>query len=297
MTAPRVFRQTTPLDSFFDEYYRPQRLRGGSEATVRLYRNSLANLRKFLGRSARLRDLTDETVGALMSWAIGRGKSPRTANKFRDQLLAIWRAACRKGWLKIWPDVEAIREPERLPRAWTPAELSRLFAACEAEPGQICGVPAGLWWRTLHDVGWDTGERIAAIMLIEWDWLSLDDARLWIPAKARKGKRRDRSHRLHPETVDRLCRILKPARRFVFPWPYSASYIYNRYTRILKRAGLPHSREFKFHCLRKSVATHGKLAGLNPSELMDHADTRTTVKYLDPAQLVQPHPADVLFRP
>jgi integrase len=292
-----VFRKCGSLDSFFDGYYRPQRLRGGSDETVRLYRNSLANFRKFLGRGPRLSDLTDETIGALMSWTIGRGKSPRTANKFRDQLLALWRAACRKGWLKVWPDVEALREPEKIPRAWTPTQLSRLFAECNAQTGKICGVPAGLWWRTLHDVGWDTGERIAAILLIEWDWLSLDDARLWISAQARKGKRRDRFHKLHPETVARLRLIQQPKRKMVFPWPYSASYIYNRYTLILQRADLPHTREFKFHCLRKSVATHGKIAGLNPSELMDHADTRTTVRYLDPAQLDAPHSADVLFRP
>jgi integrase len=297
MAAQRKWRPRDPLDCFFRDYYRPQRLRGGSEKTLRLYRNSLKNFRNFLGRAPRLSDLTDESVGALMAWTLGRGKSPRTANKFRDQMLALWRAACRKGWLKIWPDVEAMREPEKIPRAWTPSELSRLFSACDSEGGQICGVPARLWWRALHDVAWDTGERIAALLLIECDWLSLDDARLWISASARKGKRRDRFHKLHPETIKRLRLMRMPKRSVVFCWPYSASYIYNRYNRILERAGLPHSREFKFHCLRKSVATHGKLAGLNPRELMDHADTRTTVRYLDPAQLSQPHPADVLFRP
>lgn len=290
---------------FYDDYYKPLRLRSRSDNTRRLYEYSIRNFGTFLHRDATLADFNDDTVGRLMYWMTEKGRSPYTVNKERSQLLAIWRFACRKGYLSEWPDVDPENAPERIPRAWTSEQLDRLFQACLATPGAFSGVPCGLWWYALHLLAWDTGERIKPLRCARWEWLDLDGRLFRVPAEYRKGRRADRCYQLHPETVEALGRILACQRtKFgvttpaeVFPFPYSLTYLYNLYATLLKRAGLPAGREFKFHCLRRSVASHGKAAGLDPQELMGHRDSKTTAKYLDPTVCGGKSASEVLRRP
>lgn len=285
------------IQKFYWDYYLPLKLRGRAANTKRLYEFSIRNLSKFLGREATLADFDDDTISRLIGWMMERGRSPYTANKERSQLLAIWRFAARKKFLDHWPDVEPEIQPERVPRAWTGDELDRLFAACIETPGRIGNVSAGLWWYGLHLCGWDTGERITAIRSIRWDWINMETGRVAVPAEVRKGKRADRVYWLHAETLAVLRRIELPRREEVFPWPYHPTYIYRKYAKVQERAKLPIGREFRFHCLRKSVASHGKVAGLDPQELMGHIDGRTTKKYLDPAICGNRAASEVLFRP
>lgn len=292
-----IARDGQSLKAFYSEYYQPLKLRSRAPNTRRLYEFTIRNFSRFLGRDATLADLQDDTVSRLIGWMMERGRSPYTANKERSQLLAIWRFAARKGFVQIWPDVEPEIQPERIPRAWTADELKCLFASCLATEGRIGPVPASLWWYGLHQVGWDTGERITPLVALRWKWLALDSGRLVVPAEVRKGRRSDRIYTLHGDTLDVLRRIYLPAREMVFPWPYSATHIYNRYAKIQRRAGLPIGREFRFHCLRKAVASHGKAAGLDPQQLMGHIDGRTTRKYIDPGICGERPASEVLFRP
>lgn len=288
---------STLVRDFYANFYKPLKLRSRAANTRRLYEFSIRNFTRFLHREATLGDFSDDTLGRLMGWMIQRGRSPYTVNKERSQLLAIWRFACRKGFVSIWPDVDAEIQPERIPRAWTVNQLDRLFSACLETPGTFGAVPCGLWWYAIHLLGWDTGERIKPLRLARWEWLDLPNGICRIPAEVRKGRRADRVYRLHQDTVAALVRIQKPERAEVFPWPYSETYIYTLYAKIQARAGLPVGRHFRFHCLRKSVASHGKVAGLDPQELMGHVDGRTTSKYLDPTICGDRPPSEVLFRP
>lgn len=282
---------------FYVDYYRPLKLRSRSANTRRLYEFSIRNFSNFLHREASLNDFTDDTIGRLMGWMVEKGRSPYTVNKERSQLLAIWRFACRKGMLTHWPDVDPEIQPTRVPRAWTEDQLDRLFTACLDTPGTFGPVPRGLWWYGLHLLGWDTGERINPLRQALWDWIDLSAGLCRIPAEVRKGKRADRVYQLHEATLEVLRKIERPRRPEVFPWPYSDSYIYKLYAKVQARAGLPIGREFRFHCLRKSVASHGKAAGLDPQELMGHIDGRTTRKYLDPTICGGRPASEVLRRP
>lgn len=282
---------------FYDRYYLPLKLRGKSPNTKRLYDITIRTFDKFLCRPATLDDFDDDTVSRLLAWIVDRKRSPATANKIRSQVIALWGLAARKRMVEKFPDVALEIEPKRIPRAWTVDELKRLFVACLEEPGFIAGVPANLWWFGLHLTGWDTGERIYPLRSLRWEWISLDTGQVIIPAEFRKGRRSDGRYLLHNETIDVLRRILVPIRAEVFPWPWSYTLIYRRYATIQHRAGLPVGRKFRFHCLRKSVASHGKLAGLDPKELMGHLDGRTTAKYLDPNICGQQSASEVLFRP
>lgn len=286
------------LESLYDSY-RQHKLRGASPGTLNQFRVSLRNLARFLNREPRVSDLTDATVLDAMYWLIDRGRKPATANRFRSNLLAIWRYACRRTWLKRWPDAEKMREPERIPIAWTRDELRKLWLACEAQTGAFCGVPCGAWWSALHAIMWDGAERINAVLSLRRADVSLSSGTALFRAESRKGKTRDRLVRLHASTVDAIRGIWKPERTLLLPWPFSRCYLWLRYARLLKDAGLPHDRAHKFHAIRKSAASWYEAAGGNATELLDHSNRSITVKhYLDSRIVGAEKPAcDVLFRP
>src|SRR5690606_16479418 len=178
--------------------------------------------------------LADERVGARRGAMLGDGRSPGTARKVRDDVCALWRFLGKRGYRSVWPDVRPVVEPERVPSAWDEDELSRLFTACRQARGSIGGIAAGLWWESLHLVGWDTGERIAALLQTEWRDIDLDDRWFVSRAENRKGKRADKLFRLHPDTVERLRQMQSPQRREVWPWPYNYTYLWVRYKAILE---------------------------------------------------------------
>jgi integrase len=291
----------TPSDQslrwFFNSYYLPLKLRTRAKNTRRLYEFSVRNLGNFLGREPMLDDLSDDATSRLMSWMIERGLSPYTANKERSQLLAIWRFACRKGFLKEWPDVEPEIEPERTPRAWTVDDLGHLWAACDVAPGTIGGVRACDWWRALHLVLWFTAERIGAVMQLRWTDFDAQSGWLIVRAESRKGGRADKPARLPAEAVEALERIRQPERELIFQWDLSDGYIYRRYNRILKSAGLATDAKSKFHRMRKSAASHFEAGNGNATALLGHSSRAVTLSYLDPRICKPPQAADVLFTP
>ena len=286
-----------PLLDFFRDYFRPLFLRGRSKNTVDLYLISIRTFGKFLERSPRLSDLNDATINRHLCHFRDLPRRPSTVNKERANLLAIWRFACRKGSLSIWPDVPKEVEPDVIPLAWLPDELKRLFAAAVRMRGAIGGVPAAQWWTALLLLCWDTGERITAILTIQWTSIDLSSGWLIAQAGSRKGGRRDEAYQLHPDTVAALRVIHSAHRSEVFPWPHHRTYIWQRFARLLKLAGLPTDRKSKFHRIRKSVGSYVKAAGGDPTQALRHRDSRSTKSYLDP-RIVRPTQAiDWLFRP
>lgn len=291
------------LSDFFTLIYLPTKLRGKSTDTKRQYVIQIGHFARFLGRNPKLVDLKDETVSAFLGWLVeqglkrGKGGSPATANKARNHILALWRLAARKYRMLEFPDVDPEIEPERTPRAWTQSQLLTLFDALTKVEGRIAGVPAAAWWLCLHSVMWDTGERIGAMLRIRWDDLDRETFWLNVPAETRKGKRRDKPSRLHYHTMAALELIEHPRRDLIFPWDRHRSTVWQRYTEILKAAGLPHGRRDKFHRMRRSTASWFEAAGGNATELLGHSHRRTTRGYLDPTIVQQTQASDVLFRP
>jgi integrase len=290
MTPPQTLREAFEL-------YQRHKLRDSAESTRKHYLVSCGRFDKFLGRPALLVDLTDDNLADVMAEIIRRGGGARTANKFRDNIGAIWRFLARKGIVSQWPDVQPLNEPKRTPIAWSREQLAKLWQACESQPGFIGPVRASLWWHALHALAWDTGERVSAVIAIGRVDIDLDERWVNVRAELRKGKREDKLSRLNPHTVAVLRRIISEDSGRVFPWPYVKNYLWTRYTHLLKRAGLPHDRAHKFHCLRKSAASYFEAAGGNATQLLGHADARMTAKYLDPRICAQQQAADLLFRP
>lgn len=284
----------TTLKVFFDEQYRPLRLLGKSERTVILYEYSIRLFGQTLGRPPTLADLNDLTVAKHLQKLLDQDRSPHGVNKERSQLLAIWRFAAQKRKVEEYPAVPTIIAPEVIPEAWTRDQLASLFRSCRRESGDLCDIPAGDWWFAIHCVLWDTGERIGALLQVRWEDLS--DDWLTVQAKYRKGKRSANRIRLHERTIESFATFPRK-HGLIFDWPYSHTYLYRIYNRILERAELPTNKNSKFHRMRRSVASHLHAAGGDATAALKHSsDAITRRSYLDPRIAGITQPKDILFR-
>lgn len=285
------------LSEAFD-LYREKRLAMSPDSTIKQFEINLARFADYLGHEPTTGDLNDDAIQRVMAGMVRKdGLEPRTANKFRDNMLALWRFLCRRGELTRWPEVAGLIEPERDPVAWSREQLKLLFEVCERQTGDFDGVPANLWWHAIHSVAWDTAERIGGLLSLAWPDVDLHGRWVTIRAEGRKGKTADKTSRLHSNTARLLASIRLPRRNLVFVWPYNYAYLWTRYGKLLDEAGLPNDRRHKFHCLRKSSASYFEAAGGNAQRLLGHKDGRVTQKYLDPRVVNTQHAADVLFRP
>jgi len=270
------------LRDFYAQIYLVKKRKIRSPNTRRLYENTFNNFEKFLGRTPLLCDLTEDSIAGVLYWQLQRKRSPDTANKDAGQLLAIAQFAYNKKYLEALPEVELAPIPKRTPRAWLLDEMTLLFKAAEHEKGLLGNVRADLWWKAILLTCFYTGERIGAVMLLTWEKVDLENGWIFVPAEDRKGSREDKPFPIPPTLVEAFRLIRSPHREAVFPWQYSATYIYRKFDKILERAGLPTDRKSKFHRIRKTTASYYKAAGGDPTELLGHADPKTTKRYLDP---------------
>jgi integrase len=290
------------LVDFFEAVYAKLRLGGKSGRTVVLYRNTLRNFDKTLGRPARLTDLVDDVVeGHLCSFGNrlncrGVKASPHTIEKERNQLLAIWRFACQRRLIELYPTVQPRKLPERKPTGWLIEDLGKLFTAAKSMPGTVNKIAANVWWPALLYVLYDTAERIGAIRQLTWDHVDLAGGWITVPAEYRKGGTRDVVSRLHPETIAAL-RDLKATKAPLFQLSRTQSNLYHRYDQVLQRAGLPTDCRSKFHRIRRTAASYFERAGGDATSLLDHSSRKVTKKYLDARIVERKHASDVLPRP
>lgn len=268
------------------------RLVGGSPHTVKLYEHSIRLFGQTLGRAPTVADLVDERVGLHLQRLLNDGYSRASVAKERAQLLAMANFASRRGLLTTWLEVRPIRQPERVPIAWTMDELRSLLKACQSVPGAVCGVSARMWWTSLHLALWASGERITAMLSARWS--DYDGRRLLITAEARKNQTRDRLYELSPEACLWIERARLPGRELIWPWDRSIPTLYHHYSRLLISAGLEHDKRSKFHRMRRSVASHLTQAGGDAQDQLDHQSARMTRLYLDPRIVQRPSASDRL---
>ncbi len=299
-----------PVREFFLAEYRPRRLLAGSPKTLKSYGITLAFFCEFLGREAKLSDLTDTVV---CQFAEQRMKVVKRATVKRDldQLLAIWRFAHTAGILRKGPLMRNISVPTPTPIALTREQVAAVWQAINESAPPVAvnmgpprkEVPGKLWWSAIFLVCWDTGERFNPVFELTESNVDLDRCWIRFPAHDRKGSGADNLKAIHPETGQAIADLLdcyshRRSDTRIFRWALNRGNVWSTLGRIMRRAGLPDSREFKFHALRKSSTSHLVAAGGDGRAHAGHAsDVTTRSHYLDPRIVGGPGAPTLLFRP
>jgi integrase len=275
------------LDAFFNDVYRVLKLRGKSPRSVLLHQIAIRNFGRWLERPATLADLDDLTLARYLDFR-GTQVAPHTVERERNSLCAQWRLACDRGLLAVRPTIQPQPLPQKIPTAWTVAQLDRLFQAARHARGTVGPVPASVWFPALLTLAWESGERIGALLAAQREDLS--GGRLAIHADARKGRREPKMHHLSAGCVAQLHAARAPGRPEVLWWPMALPSLYDRLHKILDDAGL-RGKRVAFHQMRRSAATHLTAAGGDAQAFLGHLEPRTTKAYIDPRILPQAAPA------
>lgn len=301
MIAP-VPQPEMTIKAFFEDVYKRLRLSGAGPGTIQQYEIAIGAFRKSLGRDGTLADFSEDNLVALSTETIERGLSPVTANMRIGSLSTLWRFAIRR---RLIPDsgevhnLQKLKVPHKLPTAWTEAEMERIVESCRLARGRFSGVPADKFWPALILVLYDTGIRRAAVFQIRFDEIDFANKMLRVPAERMKNLC-EQYFRLHDQTIEAILNTMPPTRQMVFPWPFQHHYaLYDRYRRILKRAGLSYGSRDLFHKLRRTCASHlARLVGESLAiQQLGHRDTSTIKRYIDPRFTANHDAALMLPRP
>ncbi len=287
------------LTAFFNEVYRPLRLRGRSQNTSRLYHATIAAYRRWL-QAERIAD--EPALEHLEELLLARylehrqaTRSPYTAEKERTQLMAMARLANERRMMDRLPTCPPGVLPDKVPTAWSTDELRRLYQAASQARGMVAGVPAAIWFPAAISLAFETGERIGALL----DSKRSDYRRptLTVQPESRKGKRRGRVYALSDATCGRLDALEGCEGDRLLPWDKAPTYLYTCLRKILAAAGLSGKR-IGFHQVRRSAISHIAAAGGDPVQFAGHANPAVTKRwYLDPRMTERgPKPHELLPR-
>jgi len=156
------------------EKYLAVRNPGGKNDTKRLHLQAIRRFSETLGRTPSICDLTDENLGRHAQKRLSDGKARDTVAGEQAKLLAQWRFYSRRGLALNWPDSKPISKVRRVPKAWTQIEFQRLYSACDiAAP--VDKTPGFVWWRCLLSCLFFSGERIGAMLQLQWDGVDLPE--------------------------------------------------------------------------------------------------------------------------
>lgn len=292
MIFKRLFSPT--LKARFESDYIPQRIPDASPLTLKAYNITFNFFDDFLGRPARLSDLNNKTVASFQRHRLTQvGKA--TVKRDIDNLKAVWNYFCREGKIAKFPNLKPLCVATPTPVALTEEQIHLVWQSIQAETRPVVikctplvEVAAPIWWSPIFLACWDTGERFSPVFEIKERDVDLDNLWLRFPAGDRKGQREDNIKPISQDTAEAVEKLLSLySRRHyntrVFRWALNKGIVWSRMGDIMRRAGLPDTREFKFHCIRKSTASHIRAAGGDAQQLLGHSDGRTTEKhYIDP---------------
>lgn len=150
--------------------------RGIAANTEYQMRVSVSTFDKWLGRPAKLTDLTEYQVSTwLRDMEKSETLSKRTISGRRGDLLAIWRHAADCGVVQ-WPQrVRSIKVPQPMPVAWTLEEIGALLRHAETLGGFLSnGLPRRRYFWTLLKSAYETGFRRSDLLRFHISWMRDD---------------------------------------------------------------------------------------------------------------------------
>lgn len=262
--------------------------------TADQYRVAIRRFHAWRGKPVRTSELNAPLVVDFMRWLTDQGRSPRTANNYRQAILMLWHAAHARGQTPIPPPhrFPRLRVARRHPTAWSLDEMRALLKACDRARPIRGWTPRH--WKALVLVIYDTSLRISALLQVPRSDVSRR-GHLLCRAEFQK-QDADTLHRLHPSTM-RLLRAL-PQSGMLFPWPLHKAAIWIHFGKLLRAAGLPDTHRDKFHRIRRTSYTYiyRELGLIAATEHAGHAGDLSRY-YLDTTKLSGKKPIDILPRP
>ena len=291
------------LIDLFENLYRPLRLRGRSPRTSKLYGCVIRAFGRWLGRDPELRDL-DELVLARYLEHRATQVALLTVERERSGLMALASLAWERRLIETKPTCPPGAIPDRVPQAWSIAELQAVMAAA-ADPATyreglsgrrpLFEVPLSAtqsattsaemkarFFTALLPALYESGERVGAMLEARIE--DYHRPHLVVRAEARKGRKRDRVYRF----TDATCDLIESAiggrtEGYVFVWSMTRTYLFTCFGKAVKAAGLNTRKRLRFHQIRRTAASHYAAAGGDAVEMLDHSSPKITKRwYLDP---------------
>lgn len=279
------------MTSFFDLVYLPRNPQIGDGAASQ-YRIVCRCFDSWSGGRLTIQSLTPDVLCSYLKHAAesGEGRSPRTINNRRQMLVTMWKWAFEEKMADHPPpskrSVPKLREPRRQPNAFTMNEMRLLKRSCLAAP-QIPRFRKALWtgthWWLLCSLIWDTAHRVSALLSTPRDAV---DREGYLRVQAEDTKHLgEMVHALKQTTLDLINQIPESPSGLLLDWPYQKRQLWIRFERdVLIPSGLPFDNRHKFHCLRRTSASHLYAATGDIYAVMRHLGHRqveTTWKYID----------------
>ena len=254
------------------------------DKTIHLYEMTLDRFGEFLGHAPVLTDLDDLIVCKFLRWRAvtpHRGRLCSAASVLKDkcQLVAIWTFAAKKRLVPEFPSLPRMKTPQKLPRAYTVGDVSKLIIKARKRRGLTGGKPSGWWWSGLVYCGWCTGERIGAMLQLRWRDVDLDARRIVFVASTRKGHTRDIARSITQDLADQLRLHAGQPGDLVWHWDRHPISLFPSFACLAKSAGVvPRG----FHGLRKAGASYINAAGGDATKFLDHSNPKITAQhYID----------------
>jgi hypothetical protein len=289
------------LSAFIRNSYVPARVEIAIQYEKKLY-SVARKFSEFLGHDASLADFTEANVAGYLTF-YRKSWSPRATNNQRQVLFSLWQDASDR--TELLPLLKELPKPRRIkklkeekdpPRCWRKAQMRDLVAYIETLDGEICGIPASLWWLSLVlCIHW-TSSRIGAMMAVQTEHY---DGRGLLVRK--HNNTRPQWYRL-PKSCRRILEATSPnGREIMWPSPWCMRTVWDKFRGIVEAAGLPSAKGKRnlFHKLRRGTITYcAKVDPAVAQRVAGHRDYSTTAtSYVDETVVRQRSAADILYDP
>jgi integrase len=256
---------------------------GAAAGTVENYRLALGHWKRVVGPLAL--DRIDARTVAAFAAELLRTLAPPSVNGHLRAVKAILRFAADDDLALILkaPKITMLREPRRVPLGFMIDEFSKILATATATPGRIGGSPAGVWWRALLLVAWETGLRYRALLsILAVDFLP-EQGGLLVRAETQKD-REGQWFFLPPNTIAAVQRIVVPSEPLLFHPGVKVEQVGRWFRSILDRSGIyaPKGSGMRWHRVRRSKASYTEAAGGDAQRALGHSARSVTERYLDP---------------
>lgn len=261
-------------------------VRGLRPKAVYQIRLTLSRWADFLGRGPTTADLTNLRVMEFLHSRKGV-VSQGTVLKDRAGISGLANYAARQDRSLPFLTLPPMSPVKRAPRAYTIEDISRVIRVAKALPGEICGVPRGLWWASILRTAWETAERHGALEALKWGEVDCRGRLITFLAENRKGGRQDIQREISDELAGWLVQMRRQPGDLVWPWDRAESSVWLDLGRICTLAQV---QARGFHGFRRSNASYLTAArGVSAAaEQLGHSSASVTLRHYVDRSIAKP---------